>query len=1299
MGDRLLVDLGDDGRAAVGIGPGTSARTHVPPVSLNWPLDDTALEDLRWYLEDYLRAPFGVWEDRGPRIQAMLARWGEEVFASVFGSDPARDVYQRAKDLHMELVIRSASPHLLGLPWELMRDPKAPVALELAGMSRALAVANLDATAEVPGDRLRVLMVISRPAETGDVGYRMIARPLVERLGTVRGRVDLTVLRPPTLSALSEALAEAVSAGEPFHVLHFDGHGVMPSRRAVRGRPSGPLTMLNTSSAEGLLAFERPSRGGGEHVSASKFAAVVKEGRVPVVVLNACQSGAEGKDLEASVATHLIREGCASVVAMAYSVYPVAAAEFMASFYECLFAGDTVSEAVAAGRRRLFERDLRPSPRGELPLADWLVPVHYLRSNVSFPQVRAERRAFGPSLDAALDELRSPGARREGGTGNLDPAGAFVGRDDMFYRLEKAAMQQKVMLLHGPGGMGKTELAKAFGRWWRDTGGPDQPEWVLWHSFEPGAASFGLDGVISETGLQIFGTDFARLDPAERKVLLEGLLSERQLLLIWDNFETVRSMPDSTGATTPLDDAECAKVADFLAELQEHGRSIVLITSRTPEDWLGQVCRIELGGLAPEEAAQYARDLLALYPAAAPRQARKAFGELLQWLGGHPLSMRLILPLLEASAPEALLEGLRGTTSLPGEDPSGDRATSLAASINYSFSHLSSETRQLLPAVCLFRGIADVSVLAAFSGAPDVPDRFAGVGGEEWKLALDDAARVGLLSRLGAGMYRVHPALPTFLAARWHAGDPEDHDSVRDAAARALVAAYAGFGRWLSDQIASGNVWFAYAAIGLQRSTLGAMLGYAVDRQLWQAAEAIIRPLNDYWNTHGLDEEAAGWADRVQLATWNRDGSPPGLDSPAGSLWLFTAGAQANRQQATRPSDAARIYRQILDMLQAQPATPEHQVSIAVNSHELGNVALAQGRLEEAEDWYRKSLAISEEQGDRRGMASSYHQLGRVSQDRGWLDQAETWYRKSLAIFGELGDRPGTASCYHHLSMLAQARGRLREAEDWCSRSLAIFMELGDRPHVAHSYVQLGMIDQTLGLVDQAEEWYLRAVAIREELEDRPGLASSYHLLGMIAENQGRLDEAQQWYLKALAMREELGDRPGMALAYHHLGTVAQQRGRLEEAEEWYRRALATFEELGDQPHVATSYHQLGILAQDRGLLEEAEEWYRKSLAINEKLGNRPGMALTLVVRGLLAERLGQQRESMKWMVHGVTLFDEFPHPSTGTGPLDLARLTARLGMDTLEACWREVTGGPLPQTVRDYLTIHQPQAEDQERL
>jgi hypothetical protein len=57
---------------------------------LTWTLTAGPLEDLRWYLEDYLLAPYGVWEERGPAIREKLAGWGELVFGSVFADGPAR---------------------------------------------------------------------------------------------------------------------------------------------------------------------------------------------------------------------------------------------------------------------------------------------------------------------------------------------------------------------------------------------------------------------------------------------------------------------------------------------------------------------------------------------------------------------------------------------------------------------------------------------------------------------------------------------------------------------------------------------------------------------------------------------------------------------------------------------------------------------------------------------------------------------------------------------------------------------------------------------------------------------------------------------------------------------------------------------------------------------------------------------------------------------------------------------------------------------------------------------------------
>jgi hypothetical protein len=335
---------------------------------------------------------------------------------------------------------------------------------------------------------------------------------------------------------------------------------------------------------------------------------------------------------------------------------------------------------------------------------------------------------------------------------------------------------------------------------------------VFWHSFEPGVASFGLDGVITKIGLRLFGTDFARRGSAERRDVVLRVLTEWRALLIWDNFETVRSMPDLTGATKPLDDDGGTALEEFLRHLAKYGRSSVLITSRAPEDWLGDMRRITVGGLASHEAVEYADNL------------------------------------------------------------------------------------------------------------------FQDASTQVWVAALDDAARVGLLTSLSGGMYRIHPALPGYLATAWRREEPEDYDAVRDAAMRALVAAHSDFGSWLRQQIESADAGLAFAVIDLQRQTLGSLLGYALDHDLSDDAQAIAEPLDEYWRARGLDEEADAWADRARLAIEGLNGTYPPLDTRAGSLWLFFTSSQANRQLVRQHlDDAEHTYRQHLAALQAQPSSRQQQ--------------------------------------------------------------------------------------------------------------------------------------------------------------------------------------------------------------------------------------------------------------------------------------------------------------------------------------------------------------------------------------
>ncbi len=1182
MTHRLIVEELSDGRVAVALQRSGQSFPEAAgdPVIFNSPFGAAEREDIRWYLEDYLIAPYAVYEERGRTIEGRLPEWGKALFESVFGTGkPGHDAYLKSREGQAELVIMSRSPAFLSLPWELLRDPKraTPLALDLAAIDRTLVIEGAAASVP-PGETLRVLMVIARPSGLKDVGYQMIARPLVERLSAVRGRVELDVLRPPTLEAMHKALNAGIAVGEPYHIVHFDGHGTFGN--GSDGVTTGSSHFDTATAARGYLAFEKDS--GGEHlVSADEFALPVGQAKVPLVVLNACRSGmlGEGKlgeaAVEAAVATRLLEANAASVVAMGYSVYAVAAAEFMAEFYEALFAGRTVSDAVAAGRQRLYRRKERPSPKGMLPLEDWIVPVHYLRSSISFSALKQGRRSAPLSLDAMLDRMRSS-AREDSEIGpaaedKLAPVGRFVGRDAAFYTLELALKWQRVAVVHGPAGTGKTELAKAFGRWWQATGGVEQPEWVFFHSFEPGVASFGLDGVVTQIGLQLFGPDFVgrTRDAAQRRELILKVLRERRMLLLWDNFETVRELPDMTGATPPLDAAQQQQMRDFLTELaREGGKTGVIITSRTPEDWLGNVRRHELTGLTPGEAAEMAEDVLRPYPQARGRRHDRAFADLLNWLDGHPLSLRLLLPQLETVSAATLLDGLKGNTAnLPPGFVGEGRLASLGASLKYSFDHLAPEMRDRLPALALFEGVADEAVLAILSAVKEVPMRFAGVAEEAWSTTLQRLAGIGLVTSLGGGMYGLHPALPFYLMAEWRRMAGEGFASEHGAAERALLSAYSAFGAWLMKQIQEGAADVAFSLIERQRRTMGRLLGFALSEKRYVEAQALMQPLNEFWNAHGLGPEAQGWVDRCRKALEVDDGTPADLDGNAGALWLFAVSAEANRAILAGQLDTAyATYDLLRQRLEASGAASRNQ-RLATSYHQLGMVALERGDLAAAEGWYRKALEIFEALGDRPGMGASYHQLGMVAQKRGDLAAAEGWCRKALEIYKALGDRPHMAMVYHQLGIVAQLQGDVAAAEGWYREALEISESLGDRPHMAMGYHQLGTVAQWRGDLAAAEGWYRKALEIKEALGDRPGMASSYHQLGIVAQLRGDLAAAEAWYRKSLEIREALGNRPGMAMSYGQLGLLAELRKDAATALDWTVRCIALFSEF---PHLAT---------------------------------------------------------------------------------------------------------------------------------
>ncbi len=1194
------------------------------------PLTAADFEDLRHYLQDYANPPLAECAGRGERAdRERLTAYGEALYKAVFAGRPRRcDAYLRAKlaienRRGAEVAISSRDPRFLVLPWELMKAPEARDPLSvcvdtfdriLPGDEPALEFASI-------GQGFRVLMVTPRPADIGGEIFPAVARPLLRHLEAAKNPVRIDILRPPSFEAFKARLKEAKEAGTPYHAVHFEGYG----QTGEGGDAPTVLCERQGEAPQNYAIFERDN-GEPEPVRVRAVAAALARGDVPLMILSACRPREAQTPCDATcpgtfMAMQLLERGTPSVVAMGHPLYSVAAAAFMAAFYAELLAGRSVSEAVNTGRKALREETnrLRPSLKGSTPLQDWFVPVHFARNFLRLRQGEAAPGPAFPAEETVAAVLDAAASAENRPAGDLTAAGdLFFGRDAEFFILERAIRTRHIAVIHGLGGTGKTELAKGFARWLQASGGLGDQRFVFFDSFEPGHQAFGLDLIANQIMARFGEAEACRAaeNTKERAELALQKLRQHRCLLIWDNFSTAFSLPDPSGKMQPLDEAQRAGVLWFLGELHE-SQSALLITSRTREEWLGgpeMAARCEVRGLNERDVLLYADRLLAPYPQASARRVADpaGFKALLDYLGGHPLSLKLVLPQLSRSCAAVLLEALKTQeTPLAGFGAEEGHLASLGASLYYSFRHLTGKDQTRLVILSLFEKVAPSHILGAMK---DAPEQFRDLGQPEWEALLGRLTDIGLLTNLGGGLYQLHPALPSYLGALWksQAQAPADAGREREEALRSLIAAAARIAGHLHRQLQTEEARPALDQIGALRANFYAFLAAAVERRLFAEAQTLILALDHYWHSAALAQEAQTWSEYIIKAIEPRAYQAPETGTPAHELWLSVMVKEGDRAfQAGDLGKAEAIYRRIASSIERHGGgRPDRNLADAY--YKLGIAGQEHGLLEEAGASVEKALAIFEALDSPMDIALCYYRLGAVAQLRGNPGEAEGWYKKSLTIHNTLVDQPEMAEAYQKLAREAQECGRHQEAEGWYKKSLAIEEALGC---MADSYHQLGVVAQDRGHPGEAEGWYNKSLSVFEMLGNKAGVVKNYHHLGALAQARGRSGEAEDWYRKSAAAEEALGNRPGVAWSCRLLGAVLHGRGRFEEAQECYRKSLAIEEVRGSQAGMAADFYQLALLARDRGSSGEAQVWAMKAFAMFDMLGDEldKGKALALI--------------------------------------------------------------------------------------
>lgn len=236
-----------------------------------------------------------------------------------------------------------------------------------------------------------------------------------------------------------------------------------------------------------------------------------------------------------------------------------------------------------------------------------------------------------------------------------------------------------------------------------------------------------------------------------------------------------------------------------------------------------------------------------------------------------------------------------------------------------------------------------------------------------------------------------------------------------------------------------------------------------------------------------------------------------------------------------------------------KPLTGPVQYGVAVAWSNLGDLAKADGKYDEALTYFQKALESfkglsvnsPEYSAD---VVDSLAEIGRVYRVMGDHQHALNYFNQALAVAKTANSSNKLAGVLNSIGVLYIEQSDYEKASDYINQSLSIYKSTGNRPEIARLLINKGVINQRQNNYGEALKSFQESLKSAEASKAPDLVLTAQEGMGAVYQEQGDHRAALEWLDKALSLAQQVGDKTRRAELLWRAGEAYYLKGDVSQA-------------------------------------------------------------------------------------------------------------------------------------------------------